>query len=70
MKKGFTLIEFLVVIAILGLLITVTWTAINSDSESKKNKENESTSTINCEDYGYRMLKDASKECLTYYLNK
>lgn len=60
--KGFTLIEVLVVIAIVGLLSTVV-----VDSVRGSKKEDSQTEEQTCQKYSNWSQKDLPVKCLKYY---
>ena len=58
MKKGFTLIEVIVLIAIIGILASVVLFSLNSAGKKEE---------LNCKKYENTSIKRVPKECLDYF---
>ena len=66
MKKAFTLIEVLVVVAIIGLLSTLLIAGINKAKDNATGKQFE----INCDIYKYRSINEMPVTCISHFTNQ
>lgn len=60
MKKAFTLIELLIVIAIIGILATIVVMTIKGVGGNGE---------INCEVFKYRSINNMPAQCINHFIN-
>lgn len=63
MKKGFTLIDILVVVAEIGLLVSIIIVGLKNVGKTGEDKKN-------CEEYSSQRVYNLPKECFDYFKNK